>query len=153
MQPAVICNNSDIKVPREQCAAGDNESKQDMTYVWRERPIPSNLRSLSPPSTLTPVKMETIHLFSPSPASTQPSPHSTNSPCHLPRPPTPSPLYCHANPVTTLLISLSCHSSLRRLKSQLQCFSLCTNTFTEQTVHFNLVFKFMAVCNLRFPWV
>ena len=49
--------------------------------------------------------MEAIHLFSPPPyinitLSSLPGPR------HLPHPPT-HPLYCHANPVTTLLMSLS----------------------------------------------
>jgi hypothetical protein len=48
MQPAVICNNSDIKVPREQCAAGDNESKQDMTCVCEGESPSTEAFSLSP---------------------------------------------------------------------------------------------------------
>ena len=55
----------------------------------------------------TPQKMEAIHLFSPTLTSTQPSPHSPALVIFLARLHTPT-LYCHANPVTTLLISLSC---------------------------------------------
>lgn len=108
MHAAVICNNSDIQDPGEQCAAGDNESKQDMTCVWRELPIPYDLRSLSPPSTQPPKRWKR-YIYSPPPLY-QHNPLLTLHPRHLPHPPTPL-FYCHANPVTTLLISLSCHSS------------------------------------------
>ena len=64
----------------------------------------------------TPQKMEAIHLFSPTLTSTQPSPHSpapsSSSPAYT-TPPHPNPLYCHANPVTTLLISLSSYGQFQ----------------------------------------